>query len=878
MRHHIFGHNTTHQYPIALLIKESSFDKQQLERVYIRPLHERGVSPDTLVAFTLGYSGKTVTASAIKKDLEQLLPALTHLGVHTLLVADSAYFKTLTGQRKAEPHHGYQLPCKIKGFEQLKIILGVNYSALVYNPTLQDKLSMSLKTLADSTQGKYVAIGTGIIHGAHYPKEVAPIKEALKALHQHPILSCDIEGFSLTFHKAGIATIAFAWDEHNGVAFPCKYWAYNERAAKKDHQISWETSRADVYSALREFFETYQGTLIFHNSSYDVKVIIYDLWMSSLTDVPGLLKGLDIMTRDLEDTKIIAYLATNTTTGNHLGLKHLAHEFAGNWAEGVGFLNSQIIPEATLLEYNLIDALSTMYVYNKLTPIMVQDQQEHLYRTLMLPTNKVLLQTELIGMPLSNKQVIRVKQTLQMIQTLNYDTLVNHPVITTLNLVLQDSAMQAANAKLKTKVHPLDHFASTRFNPNSSAQLIRLLYEQMGLPILERTPTKQPCTGVDTLQMLLNHTTIQGYKDILESLISYNKVTKILSTFIPPFEQAIEKEALADTRWLHGSFNLGGTVSGRLSSSDPNLMNLPATSTYGKLIKSCFIAPKGWIFAGADFNALEDRVNTLLTQDPNKIKILVEGYDPHCYRAFYYFPDQLPGIVETVESINSIKDLFPEIRQLSKSPTFALQYQGTWRTLVKNLGFAEPLAKQIEKNYNTLYKVSNDWVAKEVDKASQCGYATTAFGLRIRTPILAQTILNQHNTPFIAEAEARTLGNAVSGQSYGQLTNRAWCAFMQKVWTSPYRHDILPVAQIHDAGYLLIRDHVDIVQWCNEELIKQMAWCDLPELQNPQVKITAELDLYYNGWDKPITIPNNATQAQIIDIVKNKKAQYDKAI
>ena len=90
---------------------------------------------------------------------------------------------------------------------------------------------------------------------------------------------------------------------------------------------------------------------------------------------------------------------------------------------------------------------------------------------------------------------------------------------------------------------------------------------------------------------------------LLKALIELSAVDKILGTFIKAFK---EKSILKDDGYyyLHGNFNLGGTVSGRLSSSDPNLQNLPANSQYGKLIKKCFIAPKGWIFAGADFDSL----------------------------------------------------------------------------------------------------------------------------------------------------------------------------------------------------------------------------------------------------------------------------------
>lgn len=108
---------------------------------------------------------------------------------------------------------------------------------------------------------------------------------------------------------------------------------------------------------------------------------------------------------------------------------------------------------------------------------------------------------------------------------------------------------------------------------------------------------------------------------ILETLIGIAEVSIILNTFVSAFEH---KSILKDdgTYYLHGSFNLGGTLSGRLSSSNPNMQNLPSTgSVYAKHIKECFKAPKGWLLCGADFSSLEDRISALTTRDPNKLKV-----------------------------------------------------------------------------------------------------------------------------------------------------------------------------------------------------------------------------------------------------------------
>ena len=876
MKHHVLTESDN--YPIAVLIKHTSFNKQEIASSYLEPLAQRGVASTGVIAFTLEYNeaGKA-PAAFIKEYLGKLLPALESLGTKYLYVADSAYFKVLTGQAKAEPHHGYVLPCKIKGYEHMKVVLGINYQQLIYNPDLQTKLITGIHTIADHVQGSYQAPGTGIIHSAQYPEGVQAIAEALESLHQYPSLTCDIEGFSLRFNEAGIGTIAFAWDEHNGIAFAVDYrvtilddGSFHPEcpleSAAAHH--GWFKANKEVRALLLKFFLNYQGELTFHYAPYDLKAIIYALWMKDPLDSVGLLAGVDVMARNLHDTKIIAYLATNSTAGNVLGLKALAHEFAGNWAKD-DIKDIRRIPLKELLQYNLVDALSTHYVRNKHWPVLVQDNQEELYRSLMLPSLKLIIQMELTGMPMCPQTIVETKESLEKYQKEQLALITGSNLIKTMNLLVQNKAMVAANAKLKTKQHPLEKFSDMVFNPNSGPQLQVLLYEQMGLPVLDRTDTKQPATGADTIEKLINHTQEPAYKELLTALIEYGKVTKILSTFIPAFEQGIMK---ADgRRYLHGSFNLGGTVSGRLSSSDPNLQNLPAGSEYGKKIKECFSAPDGWLFAGADFSSLEDYISALTTKDKNKLAVYQRGFDGHCLRAAYYFRDQCPEIdLDDPASVNTIKKKYPELRQDSKGPTFLLTYGGTYHGMMSNLGWEEEKAKAIEKGYHDLYQESDAYVQSRLQQASKDGYVEVAFGLRVRTPLLKQVMFGSSKMPYEAAAEGRTAGNAL-GQSYGLLNNRAAVAFWQKVWESKHRHNILPVALVHDAIYMLIKDDVEVVEWANRELINAMRWQELPEIQHPTVKLGAQLDIFWPNWSNAITLPNDITRQEIIDICEKAK-------
>lgn len=127
--------------------------------------------------------------------------------------------------------------------------------------------------------------------------------------------------------------------------------------------------------------------------------------------------------------------------------------------------------------------------------------------------------------------------------------------------------------------------------------------------------------------------------------------------------------------------------------------------------------------------------------------------------------------------------------------------------------------------------------------------------------------------PYEAAAEGRTAGNAL-GQSYCLLNNRAANDFMQKVWKSQYRLDIKPIAQIHDAIYLLVRDDVAVMEWVNRELVKSMEWQELPEIKHDTVKINSATDIFWPDWSNPITIPNDADQSIIRKLCDEAKEKY----
>lgn len=848
------------QFDIAILIKKSSFRREDIEYYYVNDLKDKGIDPSKIMALDLDYGANNkITATNAKAYLASIAGMLKTMGIKYILCADSTYYKTLTKQKKAETNLDNIVDAEFPGFEDIKVAYTLNYSSLVYNPNQQEKIDISLTALANHTGGNFRKIGLEFKE-ERYPLSNTAIKKELQSLHQFPELAVDIEAFSLRLGEAGIATISFAEDIDSGCSFPVDYHAIQEQ----EGLFGIRKDNVKVRSLLREFFEEYKGSLTAHNCSYDFKQLVWELWMEHPLDMKGAIKGIKVLTRAFNDTKIIAYCCLNSTSRPSLGLKDLGYPYAGDYGEE-NIKDIRKIPLHDLLKYNLTDACTTLWVQDRYVPDLIKDQQVEIYEQL-LKMQRVLLLAELHGMPMNEERLNEVDKILNDMADNYYDTFMNSEYIVETEHRLRKKAMNKRNLELKVKRVSIEDFDDLEFNPNSDTQMRVLLYEVLELPTLKMTKNKNAKVDGDTITALMNHTTDPVVKEVLQAIKDYLGVLKIIGTFIKAFKRGILK---ADgMRYVHGSFNIGGTVSGRLSSSDPNLQNLPAGSEHGKLVKSIFQAPEGKLWVYCDFNSLEDYISALLSKDPNKMKVYLDGYDGHCLRAFSYFPDRLPGIVNTLESINSIKKLFPVVRQDSKIPTFTLTYGGTWKAIMDQCGLPKSVSMQIETNYHGLYKVSDDYTAERITEAAHLGYMTLAFGLRLRCPLLKQTIRNSNYSVRGTSENERTLGNAI-GQSYGLLNNRAMIDFLDRVWDSPYIYDIIPIAPIHDASYYIITDDVNVVKFTNDHLVDAMQWQEDPAIAHDTVKIGGELDIAYPSWADAFTIPNYATKETILRLATN---------
>lgn len=858
-------------YKIVILAKKQDLNQQLLLDKFVNPLIKLNpqLNKSDFLVLPVDYEGKKApVATVLKPCLDRLIPLINEAKAEIVLVTAPEYFKKLTGSAKVSTLLGSPIDIKYADLTHVKAFNCPSHRSIFFDEKNEGKIDLALKGLAAMTLGS--SHYQDIIHHAYYPSTLESIQQTLNDLLKYPVLACDIEGFSLKHTKTRVATIGFAWSKHEGVAF----------------EVDLQQHRTPVLLMLYNFFQEYiarkKGKLIFHNINFDAKVLIHELFQAGYTQAKGsMLAGIELFTKNFEDTKLISYLATNSCSGNELSLKMLALPFTGNYGlndEEITDIRS--LPLADLLEYNLKDCLATFYVYEKYYPLMVKDNQEKVYKELFKPAVKNLLQMELHGMPIDMERVLEVEKELLSIQATHLNFLKNTKYYKTLVKIKQFNLAISSNLKWKDKLKEFSYFeaeAEKQVNLNSGTQLIDLLYGHAGLPVIDKTDTGLPSTGTKTLAKLINHVNESNpaLTEFLDHLIELSKVNKILEAFIPAFKEA-HYDPVTAFHYLFGNFNLGGTVSGRLSCSKPNLQQIPSGSKYAKLIKSCFKAPPGYLMVGLDYNSLEDYISALTTKDPNKLKVYLDGYDGHSLRAFSYWPEKFPFDELTPELSFKIKKdpVLDAIRSKSKNPTFALTYQGTWITLVRNLGMTERQAKLVEASYHELYKVSDEYVQKRLEQACKDGFVEVAFGLKVRTPMLSKVVWGSSTVPKEAAAEGRTAGNAL-GQSYGLLNTRAGIEFQEKTLESKHRLNIWPIAHIHDAQYMIIKDDVNVLAFVNKTLVKAVRWQELPEIQHDEVKLGGSLGIFYPDWTTEIELdPDNYNgeelrQYAIEEITKN---------
>ena len=560
----------------VLLLYKGYLDLTTIDKIYREPLE------DTFGLLQFDVSRfKDCKSAADKREWANLAKDI--LGTYDyVLICDSDWFKVLTKNKKAETTLG--MVQNSPNFNSKVFYCPSQYVYQVDSKKHSTQFLQVLEGLSKDSQGMSTVIEPEI-HSEYYPETVKEIETALESILDKPMLFCDIEAKSLKVTEAGIYTITFCWDKHNGIAFP----------------VDAHTDSNQIRELLRRFFSKYEGRLVFHKANYDVMVNIFTLYQYDLSDVEGQLKGLDVFFKNnrIDDTLIITYLATNSCGGNVLGLKELGQPYVGDYAVDVSDVTK--IPLKTLLRYNLIDGLATAYVYEKYHPIMVQEQQDKLYYDFMLPTLRTNIRCQLNGLPIDLNLVQKFKNDLNQEREQLLSNLLGSKVVENAQYAVAEKATIKRNSKLKTKVTTIQDNLKP-FNFHSVNQLTTLLYEVMQLPVINTTDSGMASTDGNTLRDLQNHTSNQEYKNILQWIKELGDVDKISTAFIPSFESA--PDTIIGNR-LSGYMNLAGTVSGRLSGSSPNLHQIPSTgSRFSKPTKKVFTSSPEWLFVGIDYASL----------------------------------------------------------------------------------------------------------------------------------------------------------------------------------------------------------------------------------------------------------------------------------
>lgn len=461
-----------------------------------------------------------------------------------VLCADAEMFKTLTSL-KSTGKDG--IACKSPLGTTFII---PSWAAIVHNPAYEPRIKFILERVNEYlTTGISSILGSNVLKNVQYCflKDMSTYQSAFTELSNHEALSVDIETTGLHHYNSTIISIAFSWNEHEGIAM----------------EVS---DNAQIKHMLKEFFLNYKGKKIFHNATFDTMFLIYHCFMKHMEDWDGMLEGLHCIYHNLEDTRIISYLALNTCNLISLGLKDLAHEYTGDYAQS-DIDDCENIPLDRLLPYNVTDTCATWYVYNKYKTIMVQDAQEEIYDTLLLPSLKTLTETQLVGFRLNPNKVSDLEKFLYNKQYICKQTLLKNTHIQSFEERLKvDAVIQYNQTHKKTRRTVEDYQSEWLFNFSSNQQVAKFLYEYLRLPILDTTKSGSPAVGTDTLEKLLNHTTDNAIKEALTALYDLSKVSKIINAFLGNFTNAPDVHGL---KGLYGSFNLCGTKSGRLSSSEP---------------------------------------------------------------------------------------------------------------------------------------------------------------------------------------------------------------------------------------------------------------------------------------------------------------------
>ncbi len=340
------------------------------------------------------------------------------------------------------------------------------------------------------------------------------------------------------------------------------------------------------------------------------------------------------------------------------------------------------------------------------------------------------------------------------------------------NGVLIDTAMLAQQSlelanhiiAIEQQAHDL---AGQNFNLGSPKQIQDILYDQQKLPVLKKTPKGQPSTEESVLQELAIDYPLP------KLILDYRSLSKLKSTYTDKLPQQVDDK----TGRIHTSYHQAVAATGRLSSSDPNLQNIPIRSEEGRKIRQAFIAPKGYKIVAADYSQIELRIMAHLSGDAGLLKAFSKGEDIHKATAAEVFgvsPDQVTT----------------DLRRSAKAINFGLIYGMSSFGLAQQLGLSRSQAQSYIDLYFARYPGVKNYMDSIRDQAREQGYVETLFGRRLYLPEI-----KSRNAARRQYAE-RTAINAPMQGSAADIIKRAMISADQ--WLFQEKPDAKMIMQVHD--------------------------------------------------------------------------------
>lgn len=333
--------------------------------------------------------------------------------------------------------------------------------------------------------------------------------------------------------------------------------------------------------------------------------------------------------------------------------------------------------------------------------------------------------------------------------------------------------------------------AGEPFNLGSPRQLGAILYDKFGLPVLKKTPKGQPSTAEEALEALAE----EGFP-LPKVLMQYRSMSKLKSTYTDRLPEQINPR----TGRIHTSYQQAVAATGRLSSSDPNLQNIPVRTAEGRRIRQAFIAAPGYKLLAADYSQIELRIMAHLAKDEGLLSAFRNGLDVHTATAAEVFKVELG-------------DVTSDQRRSAKAINFGLIYGMGAKKLGKDIGVDSKTAKAYIDVYFARYPGVRDYMERTRKQAADQGYVETLFGRRLYLPTI------HSNRPQERAAAERTAINAPMQGTAADIIKRAMVTVDN--WLASTALDARVILQVHDELVLEVRE--DLVEQVAQEIRVHMS-------------------------------------------------------